>query len=125
VQLDFPFHLDARGRIAETTEELHIQQMIEELLFTSPGERVNRPTFGCGLVRLVFAPASEELATAARFLVQGELQQWLGSLIQVEAVDILPLDGGRLQVTIQYVVRRNQRRVRATFEKRGQRPWLP
>jgi phage baseplate assembly protein W len=124
MQLDFPFHLDARGRIAETTEDLHIQQMIEQLLFTSPGERVNRPTFGCGLVRLVFAPASEELATAARFLVQGELQQWLGSIIQVETVDILPEDD-RLQVTIQYVVRRNQRRVRATFEKRGQRPWLP
>ncbi len=124
MELAFPFHLDARGRIAETTEEQHIQQMIEQLLFTSPGERVNRPTFGCGLIRLVFAPASEELATATRFLVQGELQQWLGSIIQVETVDILPQED-QLQVTIQYVVRRNQRRVRATFEKRGQRPWLP
>jgi hypothetical protein len=124
MQLDFPFHLDARGRVAETTEDLHIQQMIEELLFTSPGERVNRPTFGCGLIRLVFAPASEELATASRFLVQGELQQWLGQTIQVETVEIDP-QADRLQVTIQYVVRRNQRRVRATFEKRGQRPWLP
>jgi phage baseplate assembly protein W len=124
MQLDFPFHLDARGRIAETTEDLHIQQMIEQLLFTSPGERVNRPTFGCGLIRLVFAPASEELATATRFLVQGELQQWLGQVIQVETVDIVPQED-RLQVTIQYVVRRNQRRVRATFERRGQRPWLP
>ena len=124
MNLDFPFHLDARGRIAETTEEPHIQQMIEQLLFTSPGERVNRPTFGCGLVRLVFAPASDELATATRFLVQGELQQWLGNLIQVEAVTIDPQED-QLQVTIQYVVRRNHRRVRATFEKRGQRPWLP
>lgn len=124
MQLDFPFHLDARGRIAETTEDLHVQQMIEQLLFTSPGERVNRPTFGCGLIRLVFAPASDELATATRFLVQGELQQWLGQIIQVETVEIDPQED-RLQVTIQYVVRRNQRRVRATFEKRGQRPWLP
>jgi Bacteriophage baseplate protein W len=124
VQLAFPFRLDNRGRVAETAYDEHVRQLIEQLLFTAPGERVNRPTFGCGLIRLLFAPVSEELTAATRFLVQGELQQWLGQLIQVEAVEIA-VEDARLLVTIQYMLRHNQRRVRATFERRGQRPWLP
>ena len=60
----FPYQFDARGRTAEADDERHIRDLIEQLLFTAPGERVNRPTFGSGLLQLVFAPNSPELAAA-------------------------------------------------------------
>ena len=74
----FPFAFDSRGRTGDATEEEHIRQLIEQLLFTSPGERVNRPTFGSGLLQLLFAPNSPELGAATQMLVQSALQQWLG-----------------------------------------------
>ena len=58
------------------------------MLFTAPGERVNRPTFGSGVLRLVFEPGGAELATATQFLVQSALQQWLADVVEVQAVDV-------------------------------------
>jgi uncharacterized protein len=116
MQIDFPLRIDGRGRIAATTHDDHIRDLIEQVLFTSPGERVNRPTFGCGLLQLVFAPNSDELATATQFLAQGALQTWLGELIQVEAVQVTSEDS-TLEVTVQYVVRRNQQRQIAEFSR--------
>lgn len=109
MQIDYPFRIDHRGWTADATEERHIRQLIEQVLFTSPGERVNRPTFGTGLQQLVFAPNSPELATATEFLVQGALQQWLGDRIRVEGVKVTSEDAA-LQVTVQYTLRRNQQR---------------
>lgn len=109
MQIDYPFHLDGRGRSATTGEDEHIRDLIEQVLFTNPGERVNRPTFGCGLGRLVFAGNSDDLAAATQFLVQGALQQWLGTLIQVEAVQVDSFDS-TLRVSVQYLVRRSQQR---------------
>ena len=88
--IDFPFHFDTRGRTAQTDDDDHIRDLIDQVLFTAPGERVNRPTFGSGLMQLVFAPNSDELAATTQFLVQGALQQWLGDLIVVEAVRSRP-----------------------------------
>jgi len=99
--LDFPFRLDGRGRSAETAEDEHIRDMIFQVLFTNPGERVNRPDFGCGIKQLVFMPNSDALATATQFLVQGALQRWLDSVIQVESVDVEAVDA-ELSVTIVY-----------------------
>ncbi len=109
MQIGFPFRIDGRGRTADADLDTHVRHLIEQVLFTAPGERVNRPTFGTGLSQLVFAPNSGELATATQFLVQGALQQWLGDLIQVETVDVLSVEG-TLQVTVGYVVRRTQQR---------------
>ena len=88
MNVDFPFHFDSRGRTAETADDDHVRDLIEQVLFTAPGERVNRPDFGSGLLQLVFAPNSAELAAATQFLVQGALQQWLGDLIEVRAVQV-------------------------------------
>ena len=115
-QIDYPFRIDGRGRTARTGEDEHIRDLIEQVLFTMPGERVNRPTFGTGLMQLVFAPNSDELATAVQFLVQGALQQWLGEIIQVEAVEIASVDTS-LRVTVVYVVRRSQQRQVAQFAR--------
>ena len=116
MNIDFPFRLDHRGRTAATDDDDHIRDMIEQVLFTSPGERVNRPDFGSGLMQLVFAPNSEELATSTQFLVQGALQQWLGELIEVNEVRVVN-DDSKLQVTIQYTIRRNRERRMAQFQR--------
>jgi uncharacterized protein len=79
MSLDYPFRIDSRGRTAQATDADHIRDLIEQVLFTGPGERVNRPSFGSGLLQLVFMPTSDELATATQFLIQGALQQWLGT----------------------------------------------
>jgi phage baseplate assembly protein W len=116
MNIDFPYRIDHRGRTADVETDGHIRDLIEQVLFTSPGERVNRPTFGCGLLQLVFAPNSPELAAATQFLVQGSLQQWLGNLIQVDAVQIENLDS-TLTVTIVYTIRRTQQSQQAVFTR--------
>jgi uncharacterized protein len=118
MQLDYPFHFDGRGGTAETTEEKHIRDLIEQVLFTSPGERVNRPTFGSGVMQLVFAPNGDALAAATQFTVQGALQQWLGDLIQIEAVDVQSEDS-TLRILIQYTIRRTQQGQVAQFVQGG------
>jgi len=116
MQIDYPFRIDGRGRTAGTDQDDHIRDLIEQVLFTSPGERVNRPDFGSGLMQLVFAPNSDELATATQFMVQGALQQWLGDLLQVEVVQV-ESEEATLRVTVQYVIRRNQQRQVAQFTR--------
>jgi phage baseplate assembly protein W len=121
MDIDYPFHLDGRGRTAQTDTDDHIRDLIEQVLFTSPGERVNRPGFGTGLQQLLFAPNSDELATATQFLVQGALQQWLGDLIQVQAVQV-DNQNEKLSVTVQYVIRRNRQQQVAQFTQPGGQP---
>ena len=116
MNIAYPFRIDGRGRTAIASDEQHIRQMIEQVLFTSPGERVNRPTFGTGIMQLIFAPNSPELATATEFMIQGALQQWLGDVIQVEAVDDESQES-TLRITVQYLVRRNQQRAVTQFER--------
>lgn len=99
--LDFPFHIDGRGRSAETAEDDHIRDLIFQVLFTNPGERVNRPDFGCGVKQLVFMPNSDALATATQFLVQGALQRWLDGVIQVEFVEVEAVEA-ELRVSVVY-----------------------
>jgi phage baseplate assembly protein W len=118
MQLDYPYGFDNRGRTGETTDDEHIRDLIEEVLFTTPGERVNRPTFGSGVLQLIFATNSEALASATQMTVQGALQLWLGDLIQIESVDVESVDS-KLQVLVQYTVRRNQQRRVAKFVREG------
>jgi len=104
------------GRTAAADPDQHARDLIEQLLFTSPGERVHRPDFGTGLRDLVFAPNSPELASATQLLVQGALQQGLAELIQVDAVEV-ESEESTLTVTVRYVVRRTQEPRVAQFEQ--------
>jgi len=104
MNIDFPFHFDQRGRTATTSYDDHIRDMIEELLFTNPGERVNRPDFGSGLLQMVFAPNSPELAAALQFTAQAALQRYLGDVIDLRSLDVTAQDSS-LTVTVKYVVR--------------------
>ncbi len=116
MNLDFPYHFDGRGRTAETEDDAYLRDLIEQVLFTAPGERVNRSTFGSGLSRLVFAPNSDELAAATQLLVQGALQEWLGDLIQVDEVTVTS-EEAQLRVTVRYKNRRSQETQTAQFTR--------
>lgn len=107
--LDYPYHFDGRGRSAQTDRSGYIRDLIEQVLLTSPGERVMRPDFGSGVMQLVFANSSPEIAATTQFLIQGALQQWLGDLITVEAVDVQSQEG-TLLITVQYSERQTQTR---------------
>lgn len=111
VEIHFPYEIDGRGRTAVATDDSHIRHLIEQVLFTNPGERVNRPNFGAGVMQLVFAPGNDEMAAAAEFLIRGALQQWLGDLIDVEAVQVRnQANEAQLSILIQYVRQRDQQR---------------
>jgi uncharacterized protein len=114
MNISFPLKFDNNGRTASTDDDRHIRDLIWQVLFTSPGERVNRPDFGCGLMQLVFEPNSDQLAITTQFLVQGSLQQWLGDIIEVNEVEVVNEDS-KLIVTVAYTVRRTQERKIAQF----------
>jgi phage baseplate assembly protein W len=116
MNLAYPYSIDGRGRTAEASDEAWVRGLIEQVLFTAPGERVMRPDFGSGIMQLVFAPNSPELAATTQMLLQGALQQWLGDLILVEGLAV-EADDATLRVTIQYVILRSQLRQRETFER--------
>lgn len=95
----FPFHVDGRGRTADPAD--HLREMLELLLFTMPGERIDRPDFGCGLLDLVFAPNSPELAAVARGGALAAINRWLGDVLTVQSLDVVSEDA-TLRVSITY-----------------------
>lgn len=114
MNIKYPFQFDNSGRTAETDTDRHIRDMIEQVLFTAPGERVNRPDFGSGLLQLVFEPNSDELTITTQFMVQAALQQWLGDLIEVNSVTVSH-DDSKLHVMVAYTIRRTQQPQVAQF----------
>ena len=116
MQIDYPYHLSGQGSTATTSDEDHVRDLIEQVLFTAPGERVNRPDFGCNLMQLVFSPNSPELAAATQFLVQGALQQWLGDVIQVQQVDV-ESEESTLRITVSYLIQRTREARTAEFSR--------
>jgi phage baseplate assembly protein W len=118
MNIDFPFHFDNLGRTATTDDSDHIRDTIEQLLFTNPGERVNRPDFGSGLLQLVFAPNSPELAATLQFTMQAALQQWLGDAIDVQALEVTS-EESTLQVFLRYGIRRTGEQRTDVFERGG------
>ena len=119
--LRYPYQFDGSGRTAEAGEEAFIRGLIEQVLFTSPGERVMRPEFGSGVMQLVFAPNSAELSATTRFMVQAALQQYLGNLISLESVETESLDA-TLRVTVRYTIRRTGTVQVAEFAREGGLP---
>jgi hypothetical protein len=116
VNIDFPYHFDPLGRTASTGTDEHVRDMIEQMLFTNHGERVNRPDFGSGLLQLIFAPNSPELAAALRFNMQSSLQRWLGDVIDVLDLEVESHDS-ELRIAVKYVVRGANRNQTAVFAR--------
>jgi len=113
----FPFQIDPSGRIAQVSREEYIQQLIEQVVFTMPGERVNHPEFGSAAQQFVFAPGGSAEEVTAQQVLQSNLQQFLGALIQIENVQVVS-DDNFLNVTVNYIVLQTQERdsVRVTNE---------
>lgn len=116
MDIDFPLHHDARGRTAEAPLDEHVRDMIEQLIFTSHGERVNRPDFGSGVLQLVFAPNSPELAATVQFTLQAALQLWLGDVVDVTDLNVIA-DDARLVIDLAYVVKATGQAATARFER--------
>jgi uncharacterized protein len=103
MNIRFPFQFDGRGRTSEVAPQDYVVQLIEQVLFTSPGERVNMPDFGSGLLQLPFAANSMEMAAATQFAVQGALQRWLGNAVNVQSV-VASAEDSVLTVTVTYAL---------------------
>ena len=116
--LDFPYHFDSLGRSASASRDEHIRDLIEQILFTAPGERVMRPDFGSGLLALVFEPNSSTLAATTQMLVQGALQQYLSPLIAVQDVAV-ESDDGTFRVIVRYTVLLDRSTHSASFTAPG------
>lgn len=116
--IDYPYAIDGRGRTATTDAGDHVRDLIEQLLLTSPGERVMRPDFGSGLLHLVFDPGDMEVAATAQYIVQSSLEQYLSGLLTVEQVSVESIDSA-LVVTVSYLVLSTQQREVATFRAPG------
>jgi len=114
MNLAYPYQFSSLGRTAEATDARHVRDLIEQVLFTIPGERVMRPDFGSGVAQLVFAPNSAELASATQMLIQGSLQQWLGEVIVVQGVRVEANDAV-LSITVQYSICSNDQTQVKTF----------
>jgi len=104
VNVAFPYHLDACGQTATADAGEHIREMLEQLLLTSPGERVNRPDFGCGVRDLLFGPSSPEVAAALRVTIGSAIQRWLGDLIAIDSLEVTARDS-ELDVQLAYAIR--------------------
>jgi len=100
VNVNYPYQFDGRGRSMDSLDD-YLRQLVEQVLFTSPGERVNLPDFGSGLLQLPFALNSPELAAATQFAVQGALQKWLSGYIKVQSVTVTAQEA-ILSVTVTY-----------------------
>lgn len=116
--LDVPFHVDGRGHTASTSADDHVRDLIHQVLFTAPGERVNRPDFGCGLKQMVFLPNGDALAAATQFLVQGALTRWLSAVIAVDQV-VVRAEDSSLVVRVSYALRGTGERRVDLFESPG------
>jgi phage baseplate assembly protein W len=116
MNITYPFQFDSRGRTAQATDADHIRQMIEQLIFTDAGERVNRPDFGGGLRQLVFAPNSPELAATVQFTLQAALQRFLGDVIDIQDLDVGAGDS-TLTVKLSYVIKLTQETQTATLTR--------
>lgn len=101
MNVNFPYQFDGRGRTLDPAQD-YLRQVVELVLFTAPGERVNLPDFGSGLLQLPFAPNSQELAAATQFAVQGALQKWLAGLVTVKSVAVSAQDA-TMTVTVTYL----------------------
>ncbi len=116
MNIDFPFHFDGRGRSATANDNDHIREMIEQLVFTNSGERVNRPDFGSGLLQLVFAPNSPELAATVQFTLQAAIQRWLGDVIELRGLEVQTEDS-TLTVDMKYAIRQTGQEQTASFSR--------
>ena len=104
--LAFPLQVDRRGGIALARDETDIEQAIELILATAPGERPMRPEFGCGVHDFVFDSIDATTVGRMELAIRDALDRWEPRIV-VEAVEfgLDEVAEGRLIIDIGYRVR--------------------
>ncbi|PCM46127.1 GPW/gp25 family protein [Marinobacter sp. ANT_B65] len=115
--IDFPFRANSLGHTAEASDGEYIRNLIEQVLFTHPGERVMRPDFGGGVRTLVFEPNGEQLASATEINIHASLNQALGELLDVTGVQVQASEA-TLRITVRYGIRGQPQAQLASFERK-------
>jgi phage baseplate assembly protein W len=102
----FPPKIDQQGGLSLTHDRNELQQSIQVILSTSPGQRVMRPTFGCRLQELVFQPNNNLTIAHVRRYVEEALGMW-EPRINLKKVEVKPdsQDVGKLLINIEYEVK--------------------
>jgi phage baseplate assembly protein W len=116
IYVAFPYRFGSDRRTATAGRDDHILQMLEQLLFTNPGERVNRRDFGSGLLQLVFAPNSAEMASALQFTTRAAIQRYMGDLVEVQSLEIV-VDDAALRISLTYTVKATGETMTADIER--------
>jgi uncharacterized protein len=116
MNIDVPFYVDGRGRTAEASDAEHLKDLLFLLLFTNPGERVNRPDFGGGVQAMLFKENSTALAAALEFNLRSNLQRWLGDLLELRGLTVRPEDS-KLHIDVVYIVRPSEQELTMRFQK--------
>jgi phage baseplate assembly protein W len=112
----FPHAIDRRGRTAAAADAAYVRQLIAQVLFTAPGERVNRPGFGSGLTQLLFFPADPAVAATAQLAAQTAIQTWLGDVVALDDLSVVA-EESTLRVTVTYRLVSSSERVTVTFQR--------
>jgi phage baseplate assembly protein W len=106
MQIAFPYVFDSNHVTGLAAEPAHVRQMLEQLLFTMPGERVNRPDFGCGIQRMVFAPQSTEVVATLQALIESEIHRWMGDVLTLRKLQVTA-EEATLRVLVEYQLPRD------------------
>jgi phage baseplate assembly protein W len=108
----FPFVIDpVSGQAGQAPYAVHVDQMIRQILLTTPGERADLPDFGCGLRQLLFAPNSDALQATTQLMIQRSLKRWLSDQITAQQITVTPGPGGdysQLLIQISYLLLETQ-----------------
>ena len=111
--LAFPLSVDRRGGIALASGETDVDQAIEIILSTAPGERPMRPEFGCGVHDFVFDTIDAATVGRLETEIRRALDRWEPRIVLEEVdFDLSAMADGRLLINIGY-------RLRATNHKRN------
>jgi phage baseplate assembly protein W len=104
--LAFPLQVDRRGGIALASDETDVEQAIELILATAPGERPMRPEFGCGVHDFVFDSIDANTIGQMELAIRDALDRWEPRVV-VETVEfnLDEVADGRLIIDIGYRVR--------------------
>ena len=113
--LDQLYRTDGTGRTATTTDlRIRVRSLLEAVLFTAPGERVNRPEFGSGIRDMLFDSNSEALETASDFLIRAEIQRHLSDVVVLDALEVTRNEG-ELRISLSYTPIGSDERIADTF----------
>lgn len=101
--LTFPYQIDTAGHTATSDLAEYVEALVRLVLETSPGERVNRPTFGAGLENMLFEGLNSALAAAAETLIRGKIVQFLGDVLTIDTLTT-QASGESLTISLTYTI---------------------